>query len=194
MGISDPATPEENFHKGVKELEGFMSPEQVRIMHTIRARQMLRSEDTLNIDNFGTDVIDGLSPRLVTGELGLVQPSAAPIAQPDVLALMSGEEKATNGHTNGDATHTNGDATHTNGVAAHTNGTNGTNGTSSHESETAATHLMPLKGHTQTTNEATRLKTQDDLHNIAEEMETPHDTMLRLFNSVSPQVSNQLLR
>jgi flavine halogenase len=258
LGIADPSTSNEAYDRGVKELKSILSPEQMRIMHTIRARQMLRSEDTLNMDNFGTDVIDNLSPNLVTGSLGLVPPKDNRLAQPDVLALMSGEEgpmtgqkgvaedgtahqsinadaMATNGaskqmngngtnehHINGNGLnehHVNGNGLnghHINGNGLnghHING-NGLNGhrvngdghgvdhvsgaPSVNDAAAKATpngdhsHLKPLEGHVERTSsgEATRLKMQDTLHSVAEQMETPHDTMLRMFNSVSSHKIN----
>ncbi|KAI4241067.1 MAG: hypothetical protein LQ352_007508 [Teloschistes flavicans] len=49
-----------------------LSPDELAILKTIRARQMLRTEDSMNIDNFATDAIDGLAPRMKQGELTLV--------------------------------------------------------------------------------------------------------------------------
>ncbi|KAM7212110.1 hypothetical protein V8F06_012510 [Rhypophila decipiens] len=48
-----------------------LTEEELTILRTIRARQMMRTEDTLNMDNFSKDVIEGLVPRLKLGELGL---------------------------------------------------------------------------------------------------------------------------
>ncbi|KAJ5719766.1 hypothetical protein N7493_007344 [Penicillium malachiteum] len=48
-----------------------LTEEELSILRTIRARQMMRSEDAMNIDTFATDAIQGLVPRLVTGQLGL---------------------------------------------------------------------------------------------------------------------------
>ena len=59
-----------------KELEQ-LTEEEIKVLHTIRARQMLRTEDTLNLDNFRKDVIDGLMPSIEQGSLGLVKPSVA---------------------------------------------------------------------------------------------------------------------
>lgn len=50
-----------------------LSEDELRVLHTIRARQMLRSEDTLNLNNFSKDVIDGLMPNLKHGSLGLTR-------------------------------------------------------------------------------------------------------------------------
>lgn len=51
-----------------------LSPEEMKVLKTIRARQMLRTEDVINIDSFGTDTIDGFAPRIKRGELGLKKP------------------------------------------------------------------------------------------------------------------------
>lgn len=48
-----------------------LTDDELAILRTIRARQMMRSEDAMNIDTFSNDAIDGLLPRLVTGKLGL---------------------------------------------------------------------------------------------------------------------------
>ena len=48
-----------------------LTDDELAILRTIRARQMMRSEDAVNIDTFSTDVIEGFVPRLVTGRLGL---------------------------------------------------------------------------------------------------------------------------
>ncbi|KAL8703500.1 MAG: hypothetical protein Q9201_003310 [Fulgogasparrea decipioides] len=48
-----------------------LSPDELRILKTIRARQMLRTEDAMNIDNFATDAIDGFAPIVKRGALTL---------------------------------------------------------------------------------------------------------------------------
>ena len=54
-----------------------LSPEELKILKSIRARQMLRTEDSMNIDSFGTDAINGWTPRMVKGSLGLVKVAAS---------------------------------------------------------------------------------------------------------------------
>jgi len=49
-----------------------MSAEEQRIAKRILARKMMRMDDSLGIDNFKTDVINGLAPQLQRGNLGLV--------------------------------------------------------------------------------------------------------------------------
>ncbi|KAL2261621.1 hypothetical protein VTK26DRAFT_3740 [Humicola hyalothermophila] len=88
---------DEDLSRAAAELEAVLTPEQLNTLKTIRARQMLRSEEWIGIDHIGNDVIDGLSPNLVTGQLGLVEPSKAYRPAPkdatyDAMALMSGEE------------------------------------------------------------------------------------------------------
>ncbi|KAK4200409.1 tryptophan 2-halogenase, partial [Triangularia verruculosa] len=60
----------ENGHDGV----GYhpdLSPEQLRAVKHIRARRMMRTEDTMNLDSFGSDAIGCLVPNMVRGSLGL---------------------------------------------------------------------------------------------------------------------------
>ena len=49
-----------------------LTEDEVNILTNIRAKQMLRMEDTVNLKHFGSDAIDGLAPNLVTGKLGLL--------------------------------------------------------------------------------------------------------------------------
>lgn len=78
--------------KTKSELEAAMSPEEVRIMHQIRARQMLRSEDTVNIDTFSVDTIEGLTVNLERGGLGLIEPGGdKKVEQLDAVGLWHGE-------------------------------------------------------------------------------------------------------
>ena len=62
-----------------------LSPEELKILNTIRARQMLRREDTLSIDNFTNDAINGYVPQLVRGSLSLQK--AAPKSTPKGPAM-----------------------------------------------------------------------------------------------------------
>ncbi|KAK3378643.1 hypothetical protein B0T24DRAFT_520866 [Lasiosphaeria ovina] len=58
-----------------------LDQDELHILRTIRARQMLRAEDSMNIDNFSADAINGFVPRLARGSLGLSRaggPGAAP--------------------------------------------------------------------------------------------------------------------
>ncbi|KAI4259133.1 MAG: hypothetical protein L6R42_004743 [Xanthoria sp. 1 TBL-2021] len=55
-----------------------LSEEEVRVMNYIRARQLMRTEDTMHIEHFSTDVIDGLAPLVERGRLTLKE--ATPLA------------------------------------------------------------------------------------------------------------------
>ncbi|KAL8926519.1 MAG: hypothetical protein Q9208_002846 [Pyrenodesmia sp. 3 TL-2023] len=48
-----------------------LSEEEMRVMNYIRARQSMRTEDTMHIKNFSTDVIDGFAPNVERGSLTL---------------------------------------------------------------------------------------------------------------------------
>jgi hypothetical protein len=58
------------FSETAQDLEK-LSEDELAVLRTIRARQMMRTEDAMNIDGFAQDVIDGFVPRLVRGRLGL---------------------------------------------------------------------------------------------------------------------------
>ena len=81
-----------------EELRKALSPDELQILDTMRARKMVRQEDIVNIENFNNDAIDGLVPNMKTGELGLVKAPDAADMMPrteNVLALMKGEEHLT---------------------------------------------------------------------------------------------------
>ena len=71
-----------------------LTEDELQILHHIRARQMLRMEDTFNLNHFGSDAIAGFAPNLKRGKLGLVPKSApdeaskleAPVV--DLLAMV----------------------------------------------------------------------------------------------------------
>ena len=48
-----------------------LSEEEMRVLKHVKAREMMRTEDTMNISGFRTDIIDGLRARLERGNLGL---------------------------------------------------------------------------------------------------------------------------
>ncbi|KAH9210135.1 hypothetical protein DL95DRAFT_526475 [Leptodontidium sp. 2 PMI_412] len=83
--------------KDPKELEAYLSPEEMHILNTVRAREMVRSEDTVNIDTFTSDIIDGRAVSMVHGSLGLIsaQEAAKNVVKKsdDVLSKMFSEDK-----------------------------------------------------------------------------------------------------
>jgi hypothetical protein len=56
-----------------QQLDANLSADERRILTTIQARQIIRTEDTMNIDNLTLDVIDGMVPNLQRGSLGLTR-------------------------------------------------------------------------------------------------------------------------
>ncbi|GKT46884.1 flavine halogenase aclH [Colletotrichum spaethianum] len=76
----EPVNPETNKEKVMKVVQdapdgsGYnpdLSPAEQNAVKHIRARKMMRTEDTYNINTFGTDSILGFVPNLVRGSLGL---------------------------------------------------------------------------------------------------------------------------
>lgn len=70
--------------EGGKETKGdleMLSEDELRVLRTIRARQILSAQEAVNMDGFSQGVIDGLAPQLVRGSLGLrrVDPTALPM-------------------------------------------------------------------------------------------------------------------
>lgn len=67
----------------------------MHILNTVRAREMVRSEDTVNIDTFTSDIIDGRTLHMVYTDLGLMAELDAPVAKKhsDVLGQMLGDGK-----------------------------------------------------------------------------------------------------
>jgi secreted Zn-dependent insulinase-like peptidase len=53
--------------------EAQLTEEEERVLKSIQAKRMLRTEDILHIDNFSADAIDGFVPNLKRGALGLVK-------------------------------------------------------------------------------------------------------------------------
>ncbi|KAE8371846.1 hypothetical protein BDV26DRAFT_286439 [Aspergillus bertholletiae] len=115
LGHDGDANDESN-RKLLDEIEKQLTPEEQTILKTLKGRRMVRPEDSLNIDNFTLDSIDGLAPRLEKGNLGLSTAKKAEVkfTTHDALSFLNGEARAAkktlpNGHalTNGN-TMTNG--------------------------------------------------------------------------------------
>ena len=56
----------------MKPLEAHLSPQQLEIMQTMRAKKTVLKADIINIDHFTSDVLDGRMINMVQGDLGLV--------------------------------------------------------------------------------------------------------------------------
>lgn len=69
----------------------------MHILNSVRAREMVRSEDTVNIDTFTSDIIDGRALNMVRGSLGLISEEEANKKtvkkSGDLLGQMMGEGK-----------------------------------------------------------------------------------------------------
>ncbi|MCJ1382991.1 hypothetical protein MMC17_006104 [Xylographa soralifera] len=93
--INDSGSTDLKSKENMEALQAALTPDEIGILNTIRARQMMRSEDMLNIDSFGSDAINGMAANLKRGDLGLVKAMAAGTKPPevDVLALLTGEAK-----------------------------------------------------------------------------------------------------
>ena len=77
--------------KAVVDPEG-LSPDELRILNTIRARQMLRREDTLSIDSFSNDPINGWLPLVQRGSLGLQKIAPKPVPKGPTVEQVAMEE------------------------------------------------------------------------------------------------------
>ena len=72
-----------------------LSEDEMKILRSIRARQMLRFNDSLNVDSFGIDSINGFAPQVKKGSLTLIKAGPAPIKATTYdfgTALLKGEE------------------------------------------------------------------------------------------------------
>lgn len=82
--------------EALEKLEKTLSPQELQTMNTIRAGRVVRAEDSMNIDNFAINAINGMAPNLVRGELGLVKETTAPVnyTRTGTLTLLNREAKA----------------------------------------------------------------------------------------------------
>ena len=64
-----------------------LTPDELKILKSIRARQMLRAEDTMSIDSFSSDTIDGWAPRVKQGSLGLLRAGAILVPKAPTMDL-----------------------------------------------------------------------------------------------------------
>jgi hypothetical protein len=186
---------DENTRKALDEFEKKLTPEEQTILTTLKGRRMVRPEDSLNIDNFTLDSIDGLAPRLERGKLGLAPAKKAQVkfTTHDKLSYLNGEARAANklelnGHTGPQGNTTTNGTNGINGING-INGHNGNNGVTENASD-STNHLADLlasgeqSGKT-TLDELTRHRLMSSLHESAEELEAPYDTLARLVNAVS---------
>lgn len=180
---------DEDISKALHEFEKKLTAEEQTILTTLKGRRMVRPEDSLNIDNFTLDTIDGFAPRLERGKLGLAPAKKAQVKYTthDKLSYLNGEVRAANniklhGHTEPPGN------TKINGTNRHDRH-NGNNGHTENASD--GTHhlddLLAAKEQSANTtlDEHTRHRLMSSLHESAEGLEAPYDTLARLVNSVS---------
>ncbi|KAL8984872.1 MAG: hypothetical protein Q9205_001285 [Flavoplaca limonia] len=181
----------------MEEIEKQLTPEEQQILVTLKGRRMVRPEDSLNIENFLLDSIDGLGPRMERGNLGLQAAKKAEVkfTKHDPLSYLNGEWKTgktqpngdvqtngVNGHMNGEPRkagkmYPNGDAL-SNGVNGHINGVASFVKSSVKDFDAAqmsASHV-PV-------DEATRHGLMSSLHQSAEDLEAPFDTLVRFVDA-----------
>ncbi|KAI0842124.1 hypothetical protein F5Y06DRAFT_306973 [Hypoxylon sp. FL0890] len=181
LGLDGDAYDEDN-RKSLDELEGKLTPEEREILKTLKGRRMVRPEDSLNIDNFTLDSIDGLAPRLKHGQLGLTVAKRAEVnyAAFDSLSLLNGEAKAREkmmqiSHV-GDSSQL--DCNRNRAM----NGEHGAEGNG--KTRSLADLVKSQECHSSVPlEEATRHQLMSSLHEAAEDLETPYDTMLRFVNA-----------
>ncbi|KAI1099511.1 FAD/NAD(P)-binding domain-containing protein [Jackrogersella minutella] len=68
---------DEKSTRAIADIQKTLTPEESRILDILRARRMVRGEDSINLVNFTLDAIDGLAPNMKRGELGLVKATRA---------------------------------------------------------------------------------------------------------------------
>lgn len=196
--------------KALNEVQKKLTPEENQVLNILRGRKMMRHEDIINVDNFTKDAFDGHVAVLERGNLGLKKIDATKVPKAKLFSLgfleghgpdqdkmltYKGEDnsKATevaNGHsevTNGAEKTANGANGHTNGANGHANGADGSHKSNS-ASNTSGTGfdklLHPVLGEGLSLDESSRHFLINTFHEAAEKLETPHDTMRRLADSV----------
>ncbi|KAH6896730.1 hypothetical protein B0T10DRAFT_163008 [Thelonectria olida] len=74
-----------------------LSADQVNAVNHIRARKMMRTEDTFNIDSFGSDAIAGYVPHLQRGMLSLKSVAKGGSNVPGQMMTMNGQANGMTG-------------------------------------------------------------------------------------------------
>lgn len=95
LGLDGDAN-DEAHRQSFQELEKNLTAEELEILKTLKGRRMLRPEDSLHIDNFSLDSIDGMAPRLEHGKLGLnvVKRGEVKSTAFDSMTFFNGEARA----------------------------------------------------------------------------------------------------
>ena len=77
-------------------LKGILTEDEMKVMAAMRAREMVRHKDLMNIDSFNTDVIDGLAANLQRGSLGLTKSMGKDTSSKPQNAAMTEMLKSSN--------------------------------------------------------------------------------------------------
>ncbi|KAH6624379.1 putative flavin-dependent halogenase/O-methyltransferase bifunctional protein [Chaetomium sp. MPI-SDFR-AT-0129] len=202
-GLGDQTHDDESIIKALNGLEKSLTPQEALVLDILRSRRMIR-EDGFNMDSFALDAIDGLTPRLERGNLGLAKAETAKLDRAQLYSAdflegrRSGvrtETSATNsaaagmkgsnglnGATNGTANgvgngHVNGDDEHATPAA--------TQSTTSDTPKPALGNLFasPVGGHAALLDDVGRHAVMNTLYEAAENLETPFDFVMRLGNA-----------
>lgn len=65
---------DEKYRNVVQEAETVLTAEQLDYLNSIRKNEVLSTDEIMNLDSTGFDVLDGWSANLIKGQLGLIQP------------------------------------------------------------------------------------------------------------------------
>ena len=71
----------------VEMLEATLTEDETRIVNTIRARQMIRAEDAMHIENLVADIVDGRRINLEHGSLGLAKATRPVKKKQQIIAM-----------------------------------------------------------------------------------------------------------
>lgn len=183
---------DESTNTAIDEIQKSLTPEESDALNVLRGRKMLRHEDIINVENFTKDSIGGLVAVLERGNLGLKKGEVQQVRKADLFSLgflerdtpdvdkfltekkgaqptesvANGVNHATNGASNGVS------------VSQVSNGKSTTG-------DTALSQLLhPVLGEGLSLDESSRHFLINTFHEAAEKLETPHDTMRRLADSV----------
>lgn len=74
-------------------MKTYLTADEMQVLETLRSRRMVR-EDLFEVDGFTLDTIDGLSPNLVHGKLGLVKSDQAIIDRAHFYAPLFLDDKS----------------------------------------------------------------------------------------------------
>lgn len=199
---------DEDTNKAIDEIQKSLTPEESDALNVLRGRKMLRHEDIINVENFTKDSIGGFVAVLERGNLGLKKGEAEKVRKADLFSLgflerntpdvdkfltekKGGQttEKVVNGGSHIENVTTNGVGNGVgnhvgNGVNETVNGTHASNGVTKTAQSSPGDLLPPVLSQGHSLDESSRHFLINTFLEAAEKLETPHDTMRRLADSV----------